>query len=216
MPEEYQQSGKSLIIGITGGIGSGKTTAAEFYESRGFPVIYTDKLAKELMNSDEQLKSKLIARFGKEIYNDTGSLVSRRLAGIVFDGNYESGNNLDELNSIVHPYVIDEMLKLTDKYVKEGKNLIFIESALIYEAELEEGFDYIIVIDSSEKDCINRIVSRGGLTRIEAAARIARQFDPSEKREAADFVIENNGTKDELVKKAEDLLEIMEMMNPPL
>ena len=205
--EETQSN--TLVIGITGGIGCGKTTVTQFISELGYIVISTDEKAKELMVTDEIVKNKIIQAFGSDSYNSKGTLNSKYISDLVFGKTDEHTKRLAQLNSIVHPPVIDYMIEEVQKYEEKGEPLVFIESALIYEAELEEGFDYIIVVDSTEENAIQRIIHRTGMTDELTRLRMKQQISQQEKKQLADFVIENNGTIDELKNAVKSLMNIV-------
>lgn len=200
-----------VLVGITGGIGSGKTTAAQYIEKLGYPVIYTDNLAKIVMNTDENVKSKLINEFGGEIYNDNGEINSIKLSKIVFDINSDDNVKLTRLNQIVHPPTIDLLMEEVEKLLDKGEKLIFVESALIYEAGLEDGFDYIIVIDADEDKRIERTANRLKLSSDEIRKRNRQQISTEYKKKLADFVIENNGNIEQLYNSIDFVLDIIKM-----
>ncbi len=195
---------KTKVIGITGSIGSGKTSVAKYIESIGHTVIYTDKLAKEIMSSDGIIRSRIIKLFGDEAYISDNPNTSF-IASKVFGDSEENIANMDKLNAIVHPAVIDQMLELTEKYEAEEVPFVFIESALIFELDLEEGFDYIITVNSPAEQCIERVMKRDSIDKKAAEKRLLSQMSPEQKRGLADFVIDNKGTIEDL-KKATDLI----------
>lgn len=197
---------ESKIIGLTGGIGSGKTTVARYIESLGHKVIYTDLIAKEIMSANPDVKEKIVAAFGKEAYSsDMSACNSKFLASLVFAPGESAQTKLAQLNSIVHPAVIDEMIRQTEIFATGGIEQIFVECALIYELDLDEGFDYIIDVFAPEETCISRVMQRNNISRSQAESRLAAQMSPDEKRGLADFVIQNTGSLEEL-KKATDLI----------
>lgn len=206
-----KRENKSLCIGITGGFASGKTTAAKIIEAQGYPVIYTDDLAKELMAKDEKIKKRIKVRFGDVVFNADGSLNNERLAEIVFTDTEEGKKNLQKLNVIVHPAVIDEMTKRVEKYEAEGHPLIFVESALIFELGLDEGFDYVITVYSDEDVVLKRAAQRGFSTE-QVNQRIAQQLPAKKKLEWADFSIRNNGSFDELKEAVLSVLNILKSL----
>jgi len=199
----------SIVISITGGIGSGKTTVANIIREMGFVVISSDDNAKALMNSNEEIKNKLIARFGDNVYLPDGKINSQYLSQMVFGESEEHHNNLQLLNQIVHPYVIELLIREVDKYEKKGEKYIFVESALTYEAGLEEGFDYIIVVNTDEDLAINRVMKRTGLSKQEIVYRSQNQISRQRKKEVADFVIENNGSLEDLKKSTQLIIDII-------
>lgn len=193
-----------LVIGITGGIGSGKTTLSSIIEEEGFKVFYTDKIAKEIIETDETVRKKLVNEFGNEVFYEDGQLNSNYLSELVF--NTESDDNLKKLNNIIHPSVIQKMIEITDSCEKNGDRIIFFESALIFEAGLEEGFDYIITIISDIEKINERLENK--LNRVDIFRRMAKQMPQEEKAKNSDFVIENNGSIDDLKKSAIFILNI--------
>lgn len=203
-----------IVIGITGGIGSGKTSAAKLFSEKGYKVIFTDERAKMLMQTSPTIKRKLTSIFGESAYAKDGTLNREYLAEKVFGDNPSSKENLRKLNSIVHPEVIADMLSETERLEQAGEKLVFIESALIYEAALEDGFDYIIVVDSPEEMCISRTVARSGITADQVKGRMNEQIHINEKKAHAEFVIDNSGTFQDLQKAVDFLLPILEILPP--
>jgi dephospho-CoA kinase len=198
----------TLCIGITGGLSSGKTTVAKIIEEQGYPAIYTDDLAKELMHNNERIKKRIIKNFGDNTYNQDGTLNNEFLAEIVFADTEESYENLQKLNVIVHPSVISEMMRLVDEYEKKGKKLVFVESALIYEMGLDEGFNYVMSVYTDEEIMIKRAVERG-LTSEQIQHRLREQLSAKQKQDWAEFSINNNGSLNELKEATLSLLDIL-------
>ncbi len=200
---------KILLVGITGNFGTGKTTVAKILEEEGYPVIYSDDLAKRLMKNDKTLQEKLKKAFGNEVYQSNGELNSKYLAEKVFSEAPDAEHNLLLLNSIVHPFVLSEAEKVINDLIEEGQNLIFFESALIYEANIENLFDYIILVVSPINKIIERMVSTGKFSANEVARRLEKQMPQEEKRKFADFTIFNNGSIEELHKNTQFILEML-------
>jgi dephospho-CoA kinase len=172
-----------LRVGITGGIGSGKTTAAKVFEVLGIPVYYADDAAKRLMNEDEKLKQKIQQQFGDEIYKN-GKLIKKKLADIVFT----SPEKLALLNALVHPVTINDaerwMQRQTAPYCIK-------EAALIFESSAHEHLDYVIGVTAPAAERIQRTMKRDGTTREEVIARMDKQLDESIKMKLCDFVLNN-------------------------
>ncbi|MBP7214638.1 MAG: dephospho-CoA kinase [Candidatus Kapabacteria bacterium] len=199
------------VIGITGGIGSGKTSLAKIIEEFGYKVIYTDNLAKKILNENQNIRNKIIETFGENSYNPDLTFNNKYISQIVFNGTEESKRKLQNLNRIVHPAVIDEMIKETERLEQNGEEIVFIESALIYEIGLEDGFDYIIVVDANEDVRAKRAADRLGITIDEVKARMRQQNSTQVEKNLADFVIENNGTIEELKDSARFIIDLIRL-----
>ena len=173
-----------IKIGLTGGIGSGKTTVAKIFESLHIPVYYADDAAKKLMNTNEQLKASIIQHFGKESYQN-GELDRKYLAGIVFNDK----EKLALLNSLTHPITIkdaeDWMNKQTTPYVIK-------EAAILFESGAAEKLDYIIGVYAPQHIRVKRVMDRDNLPVEEVMKRITRQIDEEMKMKLCDFIITNN------------------------
>lgn len=192
------------IIGITGGIGCGKTFVAKYIESKGYPVIYTDAIAKQLVNTDPKIRKNIIKNFGEESFKD-GKYNEKYISDIVFADNEDAQKSLNTLNAIIQPTVIEEMTRKAEEYAEREIPLVFIECALIYELDLEEGFEYVLSVYADEEKCIERTMKRSKLTREEVVRRINTQMPAEDKKNYADFVIDNNGSEEDM-KKATDLI----------
>ena len=173
-----------LKVGLTGGIGSGKSTVAKIFEVLGIPVYYADEAAKQIINSDEELKRKITDAFGKESYiND--QLNRAYIASIVFD----NPEKLELLNSLTHPATISDaerwMEQQTSPYVIK-------EAALIFESGSAENLDYVIGVYTPAPLRIKRIMDRDQISRDEVMKRMNRQIDENIKMRLCDKVIVND------------------------
>jgi len=173
-----------LRIGITGGIGSGKTTVAKVFEVLGIPVYYADDAAKRLMNEDGKLKEKIQLQFGNEVYKN-GQLDRKHLAEIVFT----SPEKLALLNALVHPVT----LKDAEKWMQQQSTPYAIkEAALIFESGAQEHLDHVIGVTAPAPLRIQRTMHRDSITREEVMARMDKQMDETIKMKLCDFVLVNN------------------------
>jgi len=198
------------LIGLTGGMGSGKSTVAEMLRKRGWEVVASDDTAKEVMAEDAEVRREIAAAFGEDILTPDG-VDRKRLAEIVF-ASPDAPSKLNDLNRIVHPRVLGRHSALIEQRIESGADLLAIESALIFEVGLEEGFDWIIVVDADTEIRVTRAMTRLGITREQALARIQEQTTSEEKRGLADFVIENNQTLTELTQAVETIASIVELL----
>ncbi len=196
-----------IIIGLTGGIGSGKTTIANYFIELGVPVYFADDEAKELMNSSKKIKKKLIAEFGKETYKD-GELNKAYLAAIVF----KDKKKLSSINAIVHPEIAKHFSKWVKKQAKSPETTYVIqENAILFENNTASRFDYIITVTAPVEIKIDRVVKRDSITKEAILSRMNNQWSDAEKIELSDFVIYNTkltDTKKQVAKLHKKLLKV--------
>ena len=185
------------LIGITGGIGTGKSTVVDILRKRGWKVVASDATAKEIMSSDADVRRELKEAFGEEVLAEQG-VNAKVLAGLVFGSSVEHHHRLTVLNKIVHPRVLDAHLATIEAEREKGTSLLAIESALLFEVELEEGFDWVVVVDAPTEVCIERVIKRSGASAEEVQRRMNEQMSMEEKRGLADFVIDNGGSHEDL------------------
>tara|TARA_B100000470_G_scaffold126601_1_gene97891 strand:- start:1149 stop:1742 length:594 start_codon:yes stop_codon:yes gene_type:complete len=192
-----------LRVGLTGGIGSGKSTASQHFNSLGAYVINADEEAKNLISTNETVQNELIAEFGTDIIDGTGSVNKKKLARIAF----QDQDHQQRLNSVVHPYIYNLIDKEFNQVLNVGKHDIFIvDGALIFESGYDVHLDYVIVVTAQLKHRMERALGRETLSREEILKRIEFQWPEKEKVNLADFVIHNDGTEKELHKNIEGLV----------
>lgn len=191
---------KMIRVAITGGIGSGKSTFANYLASKGYVVINADDVAKDILSSEEKIKKKIINEFGSDSYKD-GKLNNRFIASQVFS----NPANLRKLNSILHPQVLQKIDTLIDEKYKD-ENIVFIEAALIYEADIEKIFNYVILVTADFNIRLQRSVESGKFSEDDFIKRDENQIPQEEKEKRADFIFSNNGSEKDLIKKADLLL----------
>jgi dephospho-CoA kinase len=199
------------LVGITGGIGTGKSSVSKLLQERGWVVYSSDVTAKEIMASDANVRAELAKAFGEHVLTPEG-VNAPLLSSLVFGPLQEHENNLDTLNAIVHPKVLDIHMRAIEEEAAKGTKIVAIESALIYEIDLEDGFDYVIVVDAPSEMCIDRVTHRSGLSRDEVQRRIDKQMPMEQKRGLADFVIDNSKTPEDLTKATATIAMIIEAM----
>lgn len=194
---------KKLKIAITGGIGSGKSSVSKIVELLGFPVIKADDLAKELMLKDELVKKKIIKTFGTESFTEKG-INTKYLADNVFNNKEKVG----KINSIIHPPTIKKIEEITKKLF-EKHNLVFVESALVYEAKIQKMFDYVILIYTEEEVRIARKMGNDSMKKLDVEKRMSFQIPDEKKTDRAHFVIDNNSTIEELESRTKFIIELL-------
>lgn len=189
-----------ITVGITGGIGSGKTAFTKVWESLGARVVYADDLAKEMMQTEPTLIKSLKKTFGEETYNDDGTLNKPHLIEQAF-----KKDRVDELNSIVHPAIQRKTKALIEEAEEDAAEVFAYEAAILLNYGRPDYFDYIVLVTSDREKRINRVAKRDSVKEDEVVARLEKQPDFDSLHHFADFIISNNGTFQELEVKAKSL-----------
>ncbi len=199
-----EENSEPLLIGITGGIGSGKTSVGTLFAQSGHIVLNADNLAKEIMEQNTDIQSKLLSTFGKESILQNGEIDFSFISSIVFaEGNTHL---LNQLNEIVHPPLLERLFNDALKAAEQGAEIICIDIALLFEAGLEFGFDYIVGTVADQKIKIGRVQERTHLSEQDILRRMKHQIDDQELINKADFIIDNNGSFDDLEQSVNFLL----------
>lgn len=198
-----------ILVGITGGIGSGKSTVSTLVHDAGYTVFSSDVIAKEIVATNPEVQAEIVEQFGLEVQAPDGSIDSKALAAKVFGTTPHHESALQALNAIVHPYVVQELYERAKERFEAGEKCVFNESALLFEAGLEDCYDYIVVVDAPEDVRIRRVTNSRGLTDDDVRRRIAMQMPAAEKVKAADFVVNNAGSEDDLRKAVRFILAVV-------
>lgn len=188
-----------LVLGITGGYGTGKTTVAGFFKKFGAKIIDADNIAHKMIRPGTKVYKKIIKHFGKDILKPDKSIERSELAKIVFSGK----ENIAKLNRIMHPE-IKELIE--ERLIRADNKLIVLDAPLLFETGLDKFLDKIIVVKARKERQFGRLLKNTGLCRKQIALRIAAQMPLSEKVRRADFVIDNNGTIARTKKQAEEII----------
>jgi len=192
-----------MKVGLTGGIGAGKSTVADLFSQKGAVVIRSDELARQVIEPQTPGFQQVIDRFGKDIVNSEGYIDRAKLAQIVF----QDDAALKDLENIVHPLVRSKTNELVNQHTAE--TIIVNEIPLLLEKKMESLFDFLVIVISSEKNRLERLAQRG-LTIEQATARMAKQVSDDERRAAADFLIVNDGNLDQLEADVEKIWQTLQ------
>ena len=195
-----------IVAGVTGGIGSGKSTLCKVWEELGARVVYADDLAKKLMVEDRQVKESLMDLFGESTYSEDGSLNKAHLINEAFQK-----GRVEELNSVVHPAVRKNFKEVIESSKKEGVELLVKEAALLLNNGRPEELDAVILVLSPKSDQISRVQKRDDVKEEDVLGRMNKQPDFESLKSYADYVINNDGTIDEFKLKSKELyLKVLE------
>jgi dephospho-CoA kinase len=192
-----------LVVGLTGGIGSGKSLAAQFFAELGALVIDADQLARDAIERGSEGFDELIATFGDSILNN--GLVDRRALGELVFRDSEAKKKLE---GIIHPIVRREFEEAVQSLEKD--QVLIYEIPLLFETKAMERFDYIVTVEADMQLRKDRLLKKG-LRNSEIESRIAAQASREERMSIADQVFENNGSEDELLRSVENLWELLKM-----
>lgn len=198
------------LIAITGGIGSGKSTVSRMLIERGYPLIDTDQIAREIVRPGEKAYQKLVDTFGDGILDDQLELDRKKLALIIFGD--ESKRKL--CNSIMHPIIRTEVLKKVFFALLYGEKLIFIDVPLLYESKSLLPFvQKVIVVSCDREQQIERVIKRNQFSAEEVESRVNAQMDLKRKCEMADYVIDNSGEPHRLAGNLDETLSKISRLN---
>ncbi|MDX1642313.1 MAG: dephospho-CoA kinase [Balneolaceae bacterium] len=193
-----------ITVGVTGGIGSGKSTVCKEWEKLGAKVVYADDLAKDLMVSDVTLRKKLKKVFGEETYHPDGSLNRQHLIRHAF----EKGR-VEELNQLVHPAVTRKFKEISKQAEKSGEKVVVEEAALLLNNGRPSHLDVVVLVKSEREKRIQRVVARDKVPAEKVLDRDKNQPDFGKLTHLVDYTIENNGTLEELKEKSKKMFNML-------
>jgi dephospho-CoA kinase len=177
------------VFGLTGNIGSGKSTVADMFREAGIPVLDADRISRELTAPGGAVYPDIVKEFGQGILGPDGAVDRGKLAEIVFsDPSWRA-----RLEQITHPAIVSSMKESLDRLAREGHPLAIVEATLIHEVGRKGVFEAVISVTCDRAVQLERLSARGGLTREQAAARLSAQMGAEEKARASDYVIDNSG-----------------------
>lgn len=193
-----------IKVGVTGGIGSGKTTVCKEWEKLGARVLYADPLAKELMVSDNKVRNQLIRTFGEEAYLADGQLNKPYLTEEAF-----KKDRVEELNAIVHPRVYEVTKQRMQQAEKEGQDVFVYEAALLLQHGRPNHIDLVVLVLADQQKRVQRVAKRDQSDKEAVLGRIEKQQDFEQLKPLSDYIIDNNGSLDDLKNKARELYEVI-------
>ena len=193
-----------LKIGLTGGIGSGKSEVSKFFNSWGAYIFDADQEAKGIIDKNKTAQKEIIEEFGTDVINKENKIEKKKLARIAFQDDFHQL----KLNAIVHPYVFKKIDETFEKIANEDKYKIFVvDAALIYESGADTHMDYVIVVTSLLRYRTERVMNKGEISRDDFMKRVDLQWSDEDKEHLADYVIQNNADLKILKEKSKKIFE---------
>ena len=192
-------------VGLTGGIGSGKSTVARMLADEGFPVVDADQIAREIMEPGSPVLAEVADVFGADLIDNTGALNRAELARRAFASTEQTA----KLNAITHPAIRAESNRRFAAAEAAGECAVIYDMPLLVDLGLDEEMDLTVVVDVDVDERVRRLVEKRGLAEPDARARIAQQVDDATRLAAADVVIDNNGPKEALAAQVENLVGLL-------
>lgn len=192
----------TLVLGLTGGIATGKSTADKFFEEKNIPIVDCDEIAHNIMNVNKPAWEDIKEIFGDEYLNEDQTINRKKLGKLVFN----DPTKMKILNEITHPRIFQEMESQIAQYKSEDYSLIIVDAPVLFESHSEKYYDETLVISLPQDLQIKRLMARNNLTKEEALSRINSQMSLKEKEARATYVIENTGSVEDLYKKLNELL----------
>lgn len=197
-------------IGITGNLGSGKSTVSKMIRSMGYPVVDADQMARQALEPGSSLLAPIKERFGDEVFEAKGVLDRKSLGKRVFN----SKEDLLWLESLVHPEVQRRVRNLRSELEVKGVDLAFYDVPLLFEKGLQKNFDQTAVVTAREDLLLARVAARDGLDEREIKARLSHQIPLDKKEQMANYVIPNNGSLEDLKREVEAFIHRLKAANP--
>lgn len=190
LPTTGESLNMTYILGLTGGIATGKSTVSHIFKNSNVPVIDADIIARQVVEPESETLKMIINEFGEKYLMENGTLNRKKLGKLVFS----DGVALEKLNGVIHPAIRKEILAQIQSYRKSGSPLIVLDMPLLFEENYQTICDAVMVVFVPEITQLKRLINRDGLTSAEARLRIKAQWPIQNKKDLADFVIDNSTT----------------------
>ncbi|SDB94737.1 dephospho-CoA kinase [Pelagirhabdus alkalitolerans] len=192
----------TLVIGLTGSIATGKSTISKLFNQHSIPVIDADVIARRVVEPNQPAYKKVVRAFGENILDDDLTIDRPKLANVIF----HDPNKRQELESIVHPEIIDQLKKERDALIKENVPLIVLDIPLLFEKKLDDLVDIVLVVYTEKSKQLKRLIDRDHFSKEEAQKRIDSQISIDKKAQKADVVIDNSASLEQTKHQFDRLL----------
>jgi len=195
-------TGKDLLIGLTGGIGTGKSKVAELFITRGFLVIDADQIGRLILDPGKEGWQAMQATFGSRFFKDDMTVNRRKLRAAIFTDR----KLREEVDDLLHPLIREEIATACRQNSAQACRLTVVEVPLLFEAGWQEDFDSVVVVTADDETCLARIMARDGVSRPEAEQALAAQMSIEEKVAMANHVVDNSGVWSDTISQVDELI----------
>jgi len=197
-----------IKIGLTGGIGTGKSTVSSILKSEGFSTIDADTIAKEVLEKYPKILEMVRAQFGGGFFDWRGEFRRKEFGNHIF----RFPKQRIKYESIIMPYIKESIKEKIERYEQKGEKIVILDAPTLIENDMHGEMDYVILVYADNSVQIQRVMNRDKLTKVEAVSRINSQMSVEEKKEFANIIIDNNGELIETQKQVYDLIDFMKLI----
>lgn len=197
-----------ILIGLTGGIGTGKSTVSKVFKENNIPVVDADFISRKVLTAHPEILLKIKEKFGGDFFDEEGNLLRRKVGNLIFSDLEKK----KEYEDIVIPYVKNDIYKEIDEYHNNNEKICVVDAPTLIETGLYSDMNIVVVVSAKDEIQVRRVMARDGFSREEALLRISNQMSTIEKCKYADFIIDNNGSIENTRKQVKDFLNKLQML----
>lgn len=197
-----------MKIGLTGGIGSGKSTASAMFESHGIKIIDADKISKEVLDKNPEILKRVKSEFGSGFFDWRGEFRRKEFGNHIF----RFPKQRVKYEAIIMPYIIEEIKKQFEKYENKKEKMVILDAPTLIENKMQTDMDYVILVTAPVNVQIKRVMERDRLSKSDAVSRVNAQMSVEEKKEFANVIIDSSGELEKTQKQVEDIIDFLKLV----
>lgn len=197
-----------MKIGLTGGIGSGKSTASAMFESHGIKIIDADKISKEVLDKNPEILERVKSEFGSGFFDWRGEFRRKEFGNHIF----RFPKQRVKYEAIIMPYIIEEIKKQFEEYENKKEKMVILDAPTLIENKMQTDMDYVILVTAPVNVQIKRVMERDRLSKSDAVSRVNAQMSVEEKKEFANIIIDSSGELEKTQKQVEDIIDFLKLV----
>ena len=197
-----------MKIGLTGGIGSGKSTASAMFESHGIKIIDADKISKEVLDKNSEILERVKSEFGSGFFDWRGEFRRKEFGNHIF----RFPKQRVKYEAIIMPYIIEEIKKQFEEYENKKEKMVILDAPTLIENKMQTDMDYVILVTAPVNVQIKRVMERDRLSKSDAVSRVNAQMSVEEKKEFANIIIDSSGELEKTQKQVEDIIDFLKLV----